>query len=237
MPSPSLPPGRGVLIARPEPGLSETMQAVRDLGWLPFAAPALRIVPRVVSVQAQAAFAVLTSSQAIPALAEAVAFSTPVYAVGDATARRVRDAGFLTVTSAGSNAAGLAELMIREVQPAGRVLLLSGAGQGVDLATTLREAGFRVSRRVAYDAQTVRELPEDAAAALRAGCIRTLMAFSSRSATATTRAVLRAGGTPGCLRAVAISDATAATLQAAGFSQISVAAHPDAASMLTALGA
>lgn len=32
---------RGVIVTRPEPGLSETMAAVADAGWLPLASPAL----------------------------------------------------------------------------------------------------------------------------------------------------------------------------------------------------
>ncbi|NHO31801.1 uroporphyrinogen-III synthase [Acetobacter fallax] len=225
----------GVLIGRPEPGLSETMEAVRALGWIPYAAPALTIEPRVIRRQTGIAAVLLTSSQALPALAGAVGSDVPVFTVGDATARRVRAVGFRSVESAGADAVALVGLVRSRVAPA-PVLLLSGAGQGLDLALALRQAGFIVRRRVAYAATPVRDLPVRVLNALRADEIGVVMAFSARSAAAT-GAALRASGYSGeRMHGIAISENAAFALKKNDITDVVVAWRPDAEAMLAALG-
>ncbi|MBB3882616.1 uroporphyrinogen-III synthase [Acetobacter oeni] len=228
---------RGVLIARPEPGLSETVRAVQALGWIPFAAPALAISPGTVPRQSGIVAALVTSSQAIPALIDAVDMHVPVFAVGDATAKRVREAGFRSVESAGGDARKLAELVrTRLVPSATPVVLLSGSRQGLELAAALRQAGFKVRRWIAYTASAVRTLPVDVLRALEADEIGVVLAYSARSGAATTAAIRAGGYSCDQIRGVAISENAARALGKNGIVSVVTATHPDAESVLDALG-
>ncbi|NHN85291.1 uroporphyrinogen-III synthase [Acetobacter musti] len=235
--NPSASSWTGVLIARPEPGLSETMDAVRALGWTPFAAPALIIEPRFPPPQTKLSAALLTSSQAVAALSASVAPDVPVFAVGDATARRVRAAGFHHVNSAGADAGALAALVRARLAPSpAPILLLSGAGQGLELASELRQAGFKVLRRIAYSAHPVHAFPAAILRALQSNEIGIVTAFSARSAAATGAALKASGYDCRQLRGIAISDKAAHALRKSGIADVRVARHPDAASVIAALG-
>ncbi|MBO1359241.1 uroporphyrinogen-III synthase [Acetobacter sacchari] len=227
---------RGVLVTRPEPGLSETMELLRERGWRPYAAPALAIAPRCVKPQQGVAAAILTSGQAVDALSATLPASTQVFTVGDATAQTVERAGFKTTISANGNASDLFRLVAATLTPEeGPLLLLSGEAQGLPLARALRAAGYTVRRRVAYAAVAVKGLPASVADALHRGKIDVVMAYSARSAAATIRALELAEIRVSDLTGVAISENTAAIMRAGGFRTVAVAAHPDAESMLNAL--
>lgn len=226
----------GVLVTRPEPGLSETMAAVRALGWEPFAAPSLAVTPLPVPRQSGVAAVLVTSGQAVPALAQAVAPDTPVLAVGDTTAHRARAAGCLRVESADGDANALAALVLARLSPAdGTLLLMSGAGQGLELAATLRRAGFTVRRRVAYAARPVRHLPSLAHAALKRGEIRAVLVFSAQSARSTCRALQQARCDVTGLAGIAISEKSRHILEYYGFIDTRASVRPDAAAMLDLL--
>ncbi len=163
---------RLVLITRPEPAAAETARQVAGLGYRPVSAPLLRIrrlpakLPAGLPTSADAVL--VTSSNALPALPGALR-DTPLLVVGDGTARRATEAGFTQVRSAGGDAGALAGLA-RLLLPSGATLLLaSGAGQGLALAATLRNAGFRVHRRAVYAAHPAARLPPAATAALQSG--------------------------------------------------------------------
>ncbi|MFE8874364.1 uroporphyrinogen-III synthase [Acetobacter persici] len=229
----------GVLVTRPEPGLSETLEAVSAAGWGAYASPALLITQHSLRVASpRFAACVLTSGQAVQAAQAALPLTCPLYAVGDRTAQRARTAGFAAVQSAQGDAEALAALIIRKQNPAeGSVLLLSGARQGTALAARLRQAGFTVVRRVAYSAQPVRRIAPEVLQALQEGRINVCLFFSSESAAGWIAALpvsCRAQATR--TRAIAISQAAAAVLKAAGWAEIVVAKTPDARAMLAALG-
>lgn len=228
---------RGVLVVRPEPGLTETREMLEQLGWHCWGMESLVIAPRALPAQRGIAGVLITSSQSIPALSSAVAHDIPVYAVGDATADRVKKQGFQTVISASGNAAKLAELVTERLSPAsGPLLLLSGEHQGVELAGTLRTSGFRIRRRVAYTTAPATTLPPDALAALRDGQIETVMVFSAASARAFCAALAQTGCAAGSLRAIAISQNTMKELRKAGIQTVLTAQSPDMAAMLDRLG-
>ena len=184
---------------------------------------------------------VLTSGQAADALAAAAfadpAFAAlPVFAVGDSTAARVLAAGFSACESAAGDAAALATL-VRARLPAGATLLLAtGAGQGAALSHTLRAAGFRVHRRVAYAARPIAALPGPALAALGAGRIAACLFFSAESARNFAR-LLPVDLRPslGSVRALTISPAVGAVLATLPWRSVQAAGHPDAASLLALL--
>lgn len=121
----------------------------------------------------------LTSGNALPALP---ATALPVLAVGDATAARAREAGCSDVRSAGGNAEDLLALACQTLPPGASLLLLSGAGQGTGLAAGLRDAGFRVRRRVAYEARAVPTFPDAAGEALLGNQVGAALFLSAEAA-------------------------------------------------------
>lgn len=231
--------GQGVLVTRPEPGLSETVHALTNAGWRAYASSALTIVPTILApFTEQFAALVLTSGQAIPCACSAVAKTMPVYAVGDRTAQRARAAGFTHVYSAHGNATDLLALVLRERRAGhGRLLLLSGMGQGGALAVQLRGNGFDVAHHVAYAAHPIAGVQPTILSSLQAGHIHYSLFFSAQSAQAWVQAL------PSTMQAyaaqttgVAISEATAEVLRQAGWAHVRVAAKPHAAALLALLG-
>lgn len=240
---------RGIVITRPEPGLGETLAAVEQAGWRGYASPALVVYSRVMAsgrvagLERRISALLLTSGQAVPAVAQAlpmgINLTVPVFAVGARTAERARAAGFTQVCSADGDALALAALLRQRLAPeTGPLLLACGAGQGGALAAALRADGFRVLRRVAYDTRAARCLPPEVSRALLAGQIEVVAFFSAQSAKSWLDGVRDSA-----LRAVAVgtvalvlSPAIEKSVRALGWEgPVIVAARPDAASMLEAL--
>ncbi len=240
---------RHVLVTRPEPGLSETMEAVADLGFEPVASPLLHIAARRALLPGARTLAalLLTSGQAVAPLADAARRdpalrALPLFAVGDSTAARARDAGFARTLSARGDARDLAGLA-QEAMPAAflgseahALLLATGAGQGNALAGLLRARGARVQRRVVYEALPVRRLPEAALKALGAGKIAACLFFSAETARnfghvcpVALHPALNA------IHALAISPAVGAALTGLPWRSVRIARHPDAEAMLALL--
>jgi uroporphyrinogen-III synthase len=228
-----------VLITRPEPGASETAARVEALGFSAIVAPVLRIERTTARLPAAASVAavLVTSGNAVDALPEAYR-GARVLAVGDATAERARAAGFSQVFSAAGDADALAGLVTRQQSPRdGTLLLASGYGQGRALAAALRQAGYRVARRVVYAAQPVRDLAPAAAAALRAGGACAALFFSAETARQFVWLVQRAGlaETVAGVEAISIGRPAAVALEALPWRGIRVAARPTQDEMLALL--
>ncbi len=223
---------RGVLVTRPEPGASDTAARLSLSGWHPVMAPVLRIETQTLAAPRHVQAVLVTSGNAIPAL-PATLHSTPLLAVGDATATRARAAGFTDVRSAGADAAALHKLSCAVCHPdSGPLLLASGQGQGLPLLRDLRGSGFRVVRRVAYAARPARDLPAAALAALRAGEIGAVLVFSPDSGRRIVAQFQAAGVDVRALDALAISDATSATLFRLPWRAIRVASAPNQDALL-----
>jgi len=232
---------RGVLVTRPEPGLGETMRAIRAMGLEAVACPLLRIQvrrPRLPPADRLDAI-LLTSGQAVAPLAgaaDAALRGLPLFAVGDATAARARAAGFTRTMSAIGDASDL-EALVRAKLPAGaRLLLATAARQGGTLARGLRQVGYRLHRRVVYGAGPVRRLPPAALVSLQAGEIAACLFFSTETARNFERACpVLCRQMLGLVKALAISPAVGAALAGLPWQSVQVAAHPDADAMLSLL--
>lgn len=238
------PDRRVVLVTRPEPGLGETLRDVASLGFDPVACPLLRVRGRSLRLPAcrRLQAILVTSGQAVAPLAEAADADPslrrlPLFAVGDASAARARAAGFTDTTSAGGNAMDLAAL-VQARRPAGDGLLLAtGERQGLALAVRLRQAGYRLHRRVAYAAEPVRRLPEAGQEALQAGDVAACLFFSAGTARNFGRLCPFAlHPRLGAVRALAISPAVAGALAGLPWKSVESAEHPDAAALLSLLG-
>jgi uroporphyrinogen-III synthase len=217
-----------ILITRPEPGASATAARLQTLGHNPILLPCLTITPRPAKLPETPAALIITSLQAIPALPAAYA-TLPVFCVGDATAARLREAGFQTVHSASGDAEDLSRLIIAHHLP-GTHLLAVGERHGQRLASQLRQAGLKNSRRAVYTASPVRTLPGHTATALATA--HAALFYSAETARAFTRLTPPHTAT---IAALALSPAVAAPLQGLPWSEIRVAVAPTEADLLALL--
>ena len=228
--------GRCVLVTRPEPGAAETARAVAALGWTPLLAPSLvlRATPAKPLPPAQA---ILLPSRAAARALEPTA--APVLAVGAGTAAEARARGFADVIAAEGDAVALAALAATRLDPAaGPLLLAVGRGYSTELAAALRARGFRVIRRVTYEATPATALPKDARSALAAGQVAAALFTSPRGARITL-ALLRAAGLAEAahgIRALAISARIAEALKPLPWTTIAVTDRPDPALLPALLG-
>lgn len=229
-------PRPGVLVTRPEPGAAETAAAVAALGWTPVLAPALLLRP-CAPTRLPAAQALLLPSRAAARALEPVAL--PVLAVGEGTAAEARARGFTDVIAAEGEAATLAVLAAARLDPArGPLLLAVGRGYSVELATALRARGFRVLRRVTYEAVPAPALPPEAESALRAGNVGAALFTSPRGVRITLGLLRRAGlaDAPRAIRALAISPRIAEALKPLPWAEIAITSRPDPALLPGLLG-
>lgn len=161
----------------------------------------------------------------------------PAFAVGDATASRCREAGFVRVESAGGDVAGLARLVAGHLSPAdGPLLHPAGHAVAGDLAGSLGAAGFAVRRQILYRAEPASRLSGEVVAAFRAGRIDAVLFFSPRTA-ATFVTLARDGGLAQFLPAVeaaCLSPAVAEAVAPLPWRRIVVAAVPTTEALLAA---
>jgi uroporphyrinogen-III synthase len=233
-PPTSLPDNRAVLITRPREDAARTAELVAARGFLPVVAPFLTIRTCSPSVPAGVQAMLVSSGNALAALPVR---GVPLLAVGDATAKRARDKGFLDVRSAGRDGAALVELAVRTLRPEGGPLLFAcGARQGFTTAAALRGAGFAVVRRVTYAAVPVRGFPAEAEAALRSGSLYAALFLSAETAAAFMRTL------PAALRshvrnvmALAIGKPAADALQGLPWRRILVPDAPTVDGLLALL--
>ncbi len=230
---------RGILVTRPEPGLSETMDALAGMGFSPVAAPLLSVRPLRPVLPQRVQAILLTSGQAAAPLAGLASElrGLPVLAVGDATAARARAAGFGAVDSATGDATRLVGIASARFDPEGEPLLLAcGRGQGREVAAGLRRAGFRIRRRCVYAVRAVRRLPEPALDALGSGRVGAVLFFSADTAAVFVR-VLPPGlhAALAVIRAVAISPQAAEPVRRLRWRSITAARAPNATALLALL--
>jgi uroporphyrinogen-III synthase len=209
------------LVTRPEPGASATAQRLAAMGHAPVLAPCLTISPLKPRLPEHPAAVVITSGQAIDALPKAWK-ALPVFCVGDATAGRLRAAGFHRVESAAGDAEDLFKLVTARAVPGLHVLAV-GERQGVALERRLRAAGLQVARRKVYAARPLRALPGEAAQALAAGALDAALFYSAETARSFVR--LRPEGT-GKMLACALSERVAGSLHGLPWREIRVALAP-----------
>lgn len=174
--------GRVVLVTRPRPQ-SEELEGLLDArGAVPLVAPAIELesapgeaLDRVLGELGAGRFAwlILTSRAGVEAVASRLrgradtAIRARVAAVGDGTARALREAGVepdLVPDTFTTEALGRAF-----PEGAGRVLLARADIAPSELEAAVADKGWTPVRVDAYRTRPAREVPEAAAAALRAG--------------------------------------------------------------------
>src|SRR5579863_1511786 len=132
----------------------------------------------------------------------------------------------------------LLALVAGTLSPAdGSLFLPAGQAQGMELAASLRDRGFHVIRRVAYQAVRVPILPNAAATQLRRGELAAALFFSAETSRHFVHLV-RAARLAGALQdvaAVSISERAAVALRGLHWRRICVAAKPNQDAMLALL--
>jgi uroporphyrinogen-III synthase len=164
--------------------------------------------------------------------------SLPVCAVGDATARAAREAGFAEVASASGDVEALAEMIIASRDPpAGAVLHMAGTVSAGDLGGRLSAAGFDYRRAVLYAMQPARALSAAAREALLRGPLTGVTLYSPRTAALFAQLVVADDLAACCrrLRAYCLSPAVAAKLEALAFSARITVGSPDQPAMVDAI--
>lgn len=228
-----------MLVTRPQQGARATAARIAAMGFVPVLAPLLRIerlapeLPDRGGVQA----VLVTSANAFAALPREFS-SLPLFAVGDATAARAREAGYVHVESAGGDASDLAALVSARCSRDGMPLLLaSGEGQGSVVTETLGRGGFSVLRREVYAARPVGSLPEAARSAFDAERLRSALFFSAETARVFVALTDDAGLSDRVrmLEALAIGDAAAVALERLPWRGIRVATRPTQDDLLALL--
>ena len=220
---------RPLLILRPEPGASMTAKRAFDEGWKPIVAPIFQIEPIAWETPPASDYDALfvTSANAIRQAGKALKAyqAMPAYAVGDATARALKAAGFGDIRTGRGDAA---------------VMLAAAAENGVTRALHLAGEDYRdvghdaitIDRRIVYRSAALGELGRKAMVALREGDAVVLL-HSGRAAEQFASLCDGAKVPRGQVRIAALAPAV---LEAAGpgWGGAIAAAKPDDAALLAA---
>jgi uroporphyrinogen-III synthase len=229
------------LITRPEEDARPVADRLRALGIDAVVEPLLHIdlldgdALDLSGVQA----ILITSANGVRALARRTdRRDVPVLAVGDASARQARAAGFGDVTSAGGDVDDLAALAARLCDPAaGPLLHVAGSAVAGDLAGLLERDGFITRREVLYDARRADALSDICAERIAAGQIDAVLFFSPRTAATFARLIGDVGLADRCgaMDALCLSPAVADALAALHWRRVAVAAAPTLDALLDIL--
>ena len=235
---------RTVLVTRPQPVADELAERIRAGGHRAYVAPMMEYVAVAAAFPDLAGYQALifTSREGVRHFCDmSAARDLPVLAVGDATAAAAAQAGFARIFSAKGNGAAVAALAKEEAPGLGlkKILHPCSADTPDDISAALESAGVAVVRRPVYKAALTEKFPAEAAAALRAGLVDTVMLFSTRTAVNFVR-LLRQNGLDGQspeMEAICISKAVAEPLHALRWRGVRVASKPQLGAVMQALAA
>ena len=229
-----------VLVVRPASQASATLRALQARGHEGLSAPILSV--RVLAGAAPSGMPdaiLVTSANAVAALATQVSRfgALPVYAVGDATAMALTDAGFGAVRSASGAACDLAALIGRDMPPGATLLQVAGRDRRQEPAQSLGRAGFAIETWEAYAAEAAAYLPDPIATALRAQTIDAALHFSRRSAAILADLAAASGLSDplGALLHVCLSPQVALGLESLPSPRVLIAAQATERALLAAL--
>lgn len=237
--------GARVLVTRPAEDAAPLIRELQARGFDALAEPLLSIrflddaAPDLAGVKAFA----FTSANGVRALVHAVPdaprLGVPAFAVGPATAKAARDAGFDEVLSAEGDVDALADLIIGRIGAgAGDVLHVAASRRAGDLVGRITAAGVAARRAVLYEALAADDLSREAVSAIEHGDIGWVLIFSPRTAEQFVTLMSKAGLTEKadamCLVALSVAVANAAAPLPWG--EVRMAATPNQDAVLAALG-
>ncbi len=180
-----------------------------------------------------------TSSNGVRAFASLSQLrGVPAFAVGDATARECRAAGFTDVHSASGDVDALANYVIQHCQPLdGRLVQIAGTVSAGDLAGALRAAGFIIERVPLYEAHAAKALSSATRTALKNGRLDAVLFFSPRTAATFVTLVRSAELENACrnVNAYCLSPAVAKRVGSLPWKRVTIAAEPTQDALLATL--
>jgi uroporphyrinogen-III synthase len=165
---------------------------------------------------------IVTSAHAAASLSLLADRKSPVFAVGERTAKAVRAAGFPAVKVAEGDAVSLSHLVQASLKPGLTLLHVTARHHKDEPAASLRASGYHVLQWDAYEAEAVPTLPACALKAIRTGQIGAALHYSRRSADLFIQRTEEAGllsNLQGFLH-LCLSADVAAPLEAAGVSTL-----------------
>lgn len=164
----------------------------------------------------------------------------PVYAVGDATAGRLRQKGFECVESAAGDATDLVALIGRRMEPDdGPLVFLSAEDVAGDIEGTLRDGGWDLRRVVAYRSVPATALPREVETALRDRKLDGAVFFSPKTGRTFASLIERADLVSCCggMTAFCLSEAVAQSVSALPWSAVRVSDQPTKKDLLGLISA
>jgi uroporphyrinogen-III synthase len=231
------------LVTRPVEDAAPVADMLRARGVEPVIEPMLSIValPAPALDLAGVQALLFTSANGVRAFAEtSSARDLPVFAVGDATARAVRECGFASVTSAGGDVEDLERLVAERLDPqAGALLHAAGTKVAGDLAGRLSARGFTVRRVALYEARAAAALSADLQGMMRRGDVDLALFFSPRTAATFVTLVGQAGLAAACqgMAAVCLSPAVAKAAAGLPWREIRTALRPELPALMDEIDA
>ena len=162
----------------------------------------------------------------------------PVFAVGNATAEILKNAGFEDVKTAEGNVSALINLILSNLKSEnGPLLYLSGENIAVDLVSILTAKDFIVQREIVYRALAADNFSEGTQKSLKEQQIDAVLFFSPRTAETFANLIIKAGlkDITGSLSAVCLSGTVADPIRNLGWWEIVVAKTADQESLVQSL--
>ncbi len=225
-----------VWVTRAEPGAQATAARLRERGLDPLVAPLLetRVLRQPPPDMEGVAALGFTSANGVRAFADLSPIrDLPVFAVGAATARAAREAGFGQVAASAGDVGALAVFIVAQWPgPRGLVLNPGAAEPAGDLVGDLAAFGVGARRLDVYETAEIEPSPEQLRLAMAAHFV---LVHSPRAAKVLGR-LLRPDGAP-TLHALCLSPAVAAALHGTPLGGVTAAAEPDEADLLALLEA
>lgn len=227
-----------LIITRPKEDAEPLARALAALGVETLIEPLLSIelddkaTPDLAGVQAL----LVTSANGVRAFAAISAKrDIPVFAVGDASARTAREAGFERVESASGDVEALAGLVAEKLGPDNGVLLhIAGSKVAGDLAGALGKAGYDYRRIQLYHAARAKSLSAEGLTAIKDGNVQGVVVYSPRTAESFVDLIEKADAGPSLrsMSVICLSAAVAARLDGLEWGRIIVARTPDQAALI-----
>ncbi|HIF08983.1 MAG TPA: uroporphyrinogen-III synthase [Sneathiellales bacterium] len=234
-----------LMITRPKQDAAPLAARLVALGHEVLEEPLLEIMFRQnVQVPLAGAAALLaTSANGVRALARATdRRDLPLFAVGDATARTARTAGYDQVFSAAGDVLSLADIVADNLIPAeGHLVHAAGTRVTGDLQEMLFAQGFRVQRVTLYEARTSLRFTPIGNQALQTGQVDGVLFYSPHTARTFVNLCTDAGIGSACRDMVAycLSPAVAQTATQRPddltWHRVCEATHPDEGSLIELL--
>lgn len=220
-----------ILIIRPQPGADETAHAVRALGCVPLVAPVITLQPTA-TPQPPGPFAAIavTSAEAVRQLAaRGINKHIKLFTVGAGSSQVARQLGFTDVTAAAGTSHDLAKLLENELPPGSAVLYPHGDPISRDIAHLV--PGLIILPWLVYRQEPVAALDPVAVAAIAAGQVATVLAYSAFQAEVFAKLTAQVPGIAN-LSAAVMSQRAVSPLARLGMRIIQIAPAPDEASLL-----